>query len=104
MAFKARQWEIFILLALVLADELAPVVKITPGRRPRPQRHRELADPGPPVEWLLYSRFAVILTLTTTYHHFTTIPIYAAMKAVEPSVFEAALAWCGAPGSRRARS
>ena len=28
MAFKARRWEILMLLALVLADELAPVVKI----------------------------------------------------------------------------
>ena len=47
--------------------------------------------PGEPIEWLLYSRFAVILTLSTTYITYTTIPIYAAMKAIEPSMFEAAV-------------
>ena len=42
------------------------------------------------MEWLLYSQFAVILTLSTTYITYTTIPIYAAMKAIEPATFEAA--------------
>jgi spermidine/putrescine transport system permease protein len=47
--------------------------------------------PGPPIDWLLYSRFAVILTLTTTYLTYTTIPIYAAMKAINPALFEASV-------------
>ena len=64
MAFKARRWELFILLALVLADELAPVVKIYAwqvilGR----EGLVNWLIPGPPVEWLLFSRFAVIVTL-----------------------------------------
>ncbi len=91
MVFRAGKWELFLLLSLVLADELAPVVKVYAwqvilGRN-------GIANwliPGPPVEWLLYSRFAVILTLATTYITYTTIPIYAAMKAIEPSMFEAA--------------
>ncbi len=91
MVFKAGKWELFMLLALVLADELAPVVKVYAwqvilGRN----GILNWMIPGPPVEWLLYSSFAVILTLSTTYITYTTIPIYAAMKAIEPATFEAA--------------
>ena len=91
MVFKAAKWEMFLLLSLVLADELAPVVKVYAwqvilGRN----GILNWMIPGPPVEWLLYSEFAVILTLTTTYITYTTIPIYAAMKAIEPAMFEAA--------------
>ncbi len=92
MAFKARRWEVLMLVALVLADELAPVVKIYAWQTILGRNGIvNWAIPGAPVEWLLYSRFAVILTLTTTYITYTTIPIYAAMKAIEPSVFEAAV-------------
>jgi spermidine/putrescine transport system permease protein len=92
MVFKARKWELFLLLGLVLADELAPVVKVYAwqvilGRN----GILNWAIPGPPVDWLLYSSFAVILTLSTTYITYTTIPIYAAMKAIDASVFEAAV-------------
>ncbi len=90
LAFKARKWELWMLLALVLADELAPVVKIYAwqvilGRN----GIANYLIPGEPVDWLIYSRFAVILTLATTYITYTTIPIYAAMKAIDPTVFEA---------------
>lgn len=92
MAFKAKRFEIPMLLALVLADELAPVVKIYAwqvilGRN----GIINFLIPGEPVEWLIYSRFAVILTLATTYITYTTIPIYAAMKAIDPTVFEASV-------------
>ena len=92
MAFKAGRWELILLLGLVLADELAPVVKVYAwqvilGRN----GILNWLIPGEPIEWLLYSRFAVILTLSTTYITYTTIPIYAAMKAIEPSMFEAAV-------------
>ena len=92
MVFKAGKLELFILLSLVLADELAPVVKIYAwqvilGRN----GIINFFIPGPPVEWLLYSRFAVIVTLSTTYITYTTIPIYAAMKAIDPVVFESAV-------------
>lgn len=92
MVFKAGKLELFILLSLVLADELAPVVKIYAwqvilGRN----GIVNFLIPGPPLEWLLYSRFAVIVTLSTTYITYTTIPIYAAMKAIDPVVFESAV-------------
>ena len=92
MAFKAKKWELFILLSLVLADELAPVVKVYAwqvilGR----EGLVNWLIPGPPVQWLLFSRFAVIVTLAASYITYTTIPIYAAMKAIEPAMFEAAV-------------
>jgi spermidine/putrescine transport system permease protein len=92
MAFRAGKWELFILLSLVLADELAPVVKVYAwqvilGR----EGILNWLIPGPPVEWLLFSRFAVIVTLAASYITYTTIPIYAAMKAIEPAMFEAAV-------------
>jgi ABC-type spermidine/putrescine transport system permease subunit I len=91
MVFKAGRWELFLLLALVLADELAPVVKVYAwqvilGRN----GIINWMIPGPPVDRLLYSQLAVIITLSTTYITYTTIPIYAAMKAIDPATFEAA--------------
>jgi spermidine/putrescine transport system permease protein len=90
IARRAGRFELPLLLALVLADELAPVVKIYAwqvilGRN----GIINFLVPGPPIEWLLYSRFAVIVTLATTYLTYTTIPIYASIKAIEPSIFEA---------------
>jgi ABC-type spermidine/putrescine transport system permease subunit I len=92
MVFKAGRWELFVLLALVLADELAPVVKVYAwqvilGR----EGIVNWLIPGPPVEWLLYSKFAVVVTLAATYITYTTIPIYAAMKAIDPAMFESAV-------------
>jgi spermidine/putrescine transport system permease protein len=92
MVFRAGKWELFILLSLVLADELAPVVKIYAwqvilGR----QGIMNWLIPGPPIQWLLFSRFAVIVTLAATYITYTTIPIYASMKAIDPAMFESAV-------------
>jgi spermidine/putrescine transport system permease protein len=92
MVFRAGKWELFILLSLVLADELAPVVKIYAwqvilGR----QGILNWLIPGPPIQWLLFSRFAVIVTLAATYITYTTIPIYASMKAIDPAMFESAV-------------
>jgi spermidine/putrescine transport system permease protein len=92
MVFRAGKWELFLLLSLVLADELAPVVKIYAwqvilGRN----GILNWLIPGPPKSWLLFSSFAVIVTLAATYITYTTIPIYAAMKAIDPSMFESAI-------------
>ena len=92
MVFRAGSWELFLLLSLVLADELAPVVKIYAwqvilGRN----GIVNWLIPGPPKSWLLFSPFAVIVTLAATYITYTTIPIYAAMKAIDPSMFESAI-------------
>lgn len=91
MVFKAGKRELFLLLAIVVADELAPVVRVYAwqvilGRN-------GLINwmlPGPPIDWLLYSPFAVVIALITSYITYTTIPIYAAMKAIEPVTLEAA--------------
>jgi ABC-type spermidine/putrescine transport system permease subunit I len=92
MAFRAGRWELFLLLSLVLADELAPVVKVYAwqiilGR----EGLVNWLIPGPPIAWLLFSRFAVVVTLAASYITYTTIPIYAAMKAIDASMFEAAI-------------
>jgi spermidine/putrescine transport system permease protein len=92
MVFRAGRWELFLLLSLVLADELAPVVKIYAwqvilGRN----GILNWLIPGPPRSWLLFSSFAVIVTLAATYITYTTIPIYAAMKAIDASMFESAI-------------
>ena len=91
MVFKAGPREMFLLLALVIVDELAPVVRVYAwqvilGRN-------GLINwmlPGPPLDWLIYSPFAVVVALVTSYITYTTIPIYAAMKAIEPVTLEAA--------------
>jgi spermidine/putrescine transport system permease protein len=92
MVFRAGRWELFLLLSLVLADELAPVVKIYAwqvilGRN----GIVNWVIPGPPKTWLLFSPFAVIVTLAASYITYTTIPIYAAMKAIDASMFESAI-------------
>lgn len=92
MVFRAGRWELFLLLSLVLADELAPVVKVYAwqvilGRN----GILNWLIPGPPRSWLLFSSFAVIVTLSATYITYTTIPIYAAMKAIDASMFESAV-------------
>jgi spermidine/putrescine transport system permease protein len=92
MVFRAGRWELFLLLSLVLADELAPVVKVYAwqvilGRN----GILNWLIPGPPKSWLLFSSFAVIVTLAATYITYTTIPIYAAMKAIDASMFESAI-------------
>jgi spermidine/putrescine transport system permease protein len=92
MVFRAGKWELFLLLSLVLADELAPVVKVYAwqvilGRN----GIVNWLIPGPPKSFLLFSSFAVIVTLAATYITYTTIPIYAAMKAIDPSMLESAV-------------
>jgi spermidine/putrescine transport system permease protein len=92
MVFRAGKWELFLLLSLVLADELAPVVKVYAwqvilGRN----GIVNWLIPGPPRPFLLFSSFAVIVTLAATYITYTTIPIYAAMKAIDPSMLESAV-------------
>src|SRR5436853_2390363 len=92
MVFRAGRWELFLLLSLVLADELAPVVTIYAwqvilGRN----GIVNWLIPGPPKTWLLFSPFAVIVTLAASYITYTTIPIYAAMKAIDASMFESAV-------------
>jgi ABC-type spermidine/putrescine transport system permease subunit I len=92
MAFKAGKLELFLLLALVLADELAPVVKVYAWQVILGKDGLvNWLIPGPAINWLLFSRFAVVVTLAASYITYTTIPIYAAMKAIDKRMFEAAV-------------
>ncbi len=92
MAFKAGKLELFLLLALVLADELAPVVKVYAWQVILGKDGLvNWLIPGPAINWLLFSRFAVVVTLAASYITYTTIPIYAAMKAIDRRMFEAAV-------------
>jgi spermidine/putrescine transport system permease protein len=97
IAFKAGRWQLPILLFLVLADELNPMVRIYAWRM---LLGREgLINEGlqriglidHPIDALLFSKFAVIVVLSTSYLTYTVIPIYGAMKAIDKNLFEAAL-------------
>ena len=96
LAYKAGRFELPLLLFLVLADELNPMVRIYAWRM---LLGREgLINEGlqriglidAPIDALLFSKFAVIVVLSTSYLTYTVIPIYAAMKAVDRNLFEAA--------------
>jgi ABC-type spermidine/putrescine transport system permease subunit I len=96
LAYKAGRFEIPLLLALVLADELNPMVRIYAWRMLLGREgliNDFLTSVGAidqPIDALLFSKFAVIVVLSTSYLTYTVIPIYAAMKAVDANLFEAA--------------
>ena len=97
LAFKAGKWELPLLLFLVLADELNPMVRIYAWRMLLGREgliNEALQRIGlidQPIDALLFSKFAVIVVLSTSYLTYTVIPIYGAMKAVDRNLFEAAL-------------
>ncbi|MGH2988367.1 MAG: ABC transporter permease [Solirubrobacterales bacterium] len=96
LAFKAGRLELPLLLFLVLADELNPMVRIYSWRMLLGREgliNSALLEIGlvdKPVDALLFSEFAVIIVLATSYLTYTVIPIYAAMKAIDSNLFEAA--------------
>jgi spermidine/putrescine transport system permease protein len=97
MAFRAGRFELPLLLALVLADELNPIVRIYAWRELLGRQGlvndalQWLGIIDKPLDWLLFSKFAVIVVLSTSWLTYTVIPIYAAMKAIDAGLFEAAL-------------
>jgi ABC-type spermidine/putrescine transport system permease subunit I len=96
IAFKAGRWELPLLLFLVLADELNPMVRIYAWRMLLGREGlinsglMEIGLIDAPIDALLFSQFAVTLVLSTSYLTYTVIPIYAAMKAIDSNLFEAA--------------
>jgi spermidine/putrescine transport system permease protein len=96
MAFKAGRFELPLLLALVLADELNPMVRIYAWRMLLGRKGlindalEKIGLIDHPIDALLFNKFAVILVLSTSYVTYTAIPIYAAMKAIDLRLFEAA--------------
>lgn len=97
IAFKAGRFELVYLLLLVLADELNPIIRIYAWRmilgREGMINHvlQSVGVIDHPLDWLLFTKFSVILVLTTSWVTYTVLPIYAAMKAIDPSLFEAAI-------------
>jgi ABC-type spermidine/putrescine transport system permease subunit I len=97
LAYKAGRFELGLLLFLVLADELNPMVRIYAWRMLLGREGlintglMELGLINAPIDALLFSKFAVIVVLSTSYLTYTVIPIYAAMKAIDRNMFEAAL-------------
>jgi spermidine/putrescine transport system permease protein len=96
LAFKAGRFELGLLLFLVLADELNPMVRIYAWRMLLGREgliNSTLMEIGlidAPIDALLFSKFSVIVVLSTSYLTYTVIPIYAAMKAIDRNLFEAA--------------
>jgi ABC-type spermidine/putrescine transport system permease subunit I len=96
LAFKAGRWEVPLLLFFVLADELNPMVRIYAWRMLLGREgliNEALTSIGlisQPIDALLFSKFAVVVVLSTSYLTYTVIPIYAAMKAIDRNLFEAA--------------
>ena len=96
LAFKAGRWEVPLLLFFVLADELNPMVRIYAWRMLLGREgliNEALTRIGlidHPIDALLFSKFAVVVVLSTSYLTYTVIPIYAAMKAIDRNLFEAA--------------
>jgi spermidine/putrescine transport system permease protein len=98
LAFRAGRWELPLILLLVLADELNPIVRIYAyrvvlGREGIVNRALEsvgLVSSSHPLSWLLFDKFAVVVVLSTSYITYTVIPVYAAMKAIDPGLIEAA--------------
>jgi spermidine/putrescine transport system permease protein len=97
LAFKAGRWELPLLLFLVLADELNPMVRIYAWRMLLGREGlineglQRIGLINHPIDALLFSKFAVIVVLSTSYLTYTVIPIYGAMKAIDKNIFEAAL-------------
>jgi spermidine/putrescine transport system permease protein len=97
LAYKAGRFELGLLLFLVLADELNPMVRIYAWRMLLGREGlinsglMEIGLIDAPIDALLFSKFSVIVVLSTSYLTYTVIPIYASMKAIDRSLFEAAL-------------
>lgn len=96
MAFRAGRWEIPLLLGLVVLDELNPVVRVYAWRMLLGRNgiiNRFLESVGlidQPIDALLFNEVTVIVVLSTGWITYTVIPLYAAMKAIDARLFEAA--------------
>ena len=96
IAFKAGRWELPVLLLLVLVDELNPIVRIYAWRMLLGREGlindalQWIGLTNRPVTWLLFSKFSVVLVLSMSWVNYTTLPLYASMKAINPIVFETA--------------
>ena len=96
IAFRAGRFELPMLLLLVLVDELNPIVRIYAWRMLLGREGiindflQWIGLIHKPLDWLLFTKFSVILVLSTSWVNYVALPIYASMKAINPNLFEAA--------------
>jgi ABC-type spermidine/putrescine transport system permease subunit I len=96
LAFRLKRFEVQFLLFLVLADQLNPLIRVYAWRAVLGVNgvvNSFLEWTGiisQPVGALLFSKVSVVIVLSGTYVSYTTIPIYAAFKAVDFSLIDAA--------------
>lgn len=97
LAFRVPpRYELLLLLLFVMAGELNPLIRIYAWRTMLGREgvvNSVLQAVGvidAPIDALLFTRLSVVIVLSTTFIPYTTIPIYAALKAVEPDLLEAA--------------
>jgi spermidine/putrescine transport system permease protein len=95
LAFRAGRWEIPMLLALVLTDELNPLIRLYAWQIVMNKEgvlNRFLQAVGLIDEPLtiLFTKSAVVVVLATGSLAFVVIPIYAALKTVNRTLIEAA--------------
>jgi spermidine/putrescine transport system permease protein len=96
LAFKVKRYELQLLLLLVLADQLNPLIRVYAwrillGKNGIINTTLEfLGLINQPIASLLFSKTAVVIVTSAEYLAIATIPIYAALKAVDPSMLEAA--------------
>ena len=95
LAFRAGKWEIPMLLALVLTDELNPLIRLYAWQIVMNKEgviNKVLQGLGivdEPIT-LLFTKTAVVVVLATGSLAFVVIPIYAALKTVNRNLIEAA--------------
>ena len=96
LAFRVGRLELPLLLALVLSDELNPLIRIYSWRMLLGRNglvNSALLALGVihrPIDALLFSSVAVVIVLSVSWVPYVAIPIYASMKAIDPNVLEAA--------------
>ncbi len=97
IAFRVgARWEIPLLLALALSDELNPLIRIYAWRTVLGRNGlintvlEALGIIQAPLDWLIFTKFSVIVVLTASWLPYAVIPLYAAMKTIDGRVLEAA--------------
>lgn len=96
LAFRVGRLELPLLLALVLSDELNPLIRIYAWRMLLGRNGlvngtlQALGIVERPIDALLFSSLAVVIVLSVSWVPYVAIPIYASMKAIDPTVLEAA--------------
>ncbi|CAN5279118.1 ABC transporter permease [soil metagenome] len=96
MAFKSGRFEVPLLLGLVLLDQLNPVIRVYAWRMLLGRNGiingflQAIGVIDQPIDWLLFNEVTVVIVLSTSWITYTVIPLYAAMKAIDTSLFQAA--------------